>query len=138
MRPREVAQEENMNTLELIKGITLVIHFVGLAILVGLFVANMKTKTNFPFGLMIPAAAIQLVTGVILVGMKYALDEDVNNAKIGIKFVLALAALVAAVIGNIRQKKGETKLQPFFHAAGGFAIVDIVIAVLWSTDIWGA
>lgn len=126
-----------MNTLELIKGITLVVHFVGLALLVGLFIANMKTKTNFPFGWMVIGAAVQLATGVILVGMKYALDEDVNNAKIGLKTVLVAAALIAAIIGNLRQKKGEAKLQPFFHAAGGFALLDVAIAVIWSGDIWG-
>lgn len=123
--------------MEILNEFVVLIHLTGMAILVGAFILNMKTKENFPFRLMVIGAATQFVTGLILVALSYANGGDgPDNIKIGVKTLFVLGALVAAIIGNGRQKKGESKLQPFFHAAGGFAFINLVIAVLWNADLW--
>lgn len=122
--------------MELLKESLVVIHLAGMAVLVGAFIINMKRKSDFPFTAMMWAAIVQLATGTLLVGLEYALDDAPDNAKITVKAILATAALVAAIIGRKRQAKGEKKLQPFFHAAGGFAVINLVIAVLWSAELW--
>jgi len=81
-------------------------------------------------------AAIQLFTGTILVGLAYMGDEAPDNLKITIKTLLATGALIAAILGAKRQKHGESKLQPFFHTAGGFAVINLVIAVLWNAELY--
>ncbi len=106
--------------------------------LVGVFLTGMKKKSDYPFTAMMWAAVVQLVTGILLVGIGYALDDEPDNAKIGVKFLLATAVLVATIIGRQRQAKGESKLQPFFHTAGGLATVNLVIAVLWNAELWAA
>ncbi len=117
--------------------IFVLIHLTGMAILVGAFILNMRAKENFPFKLMVIGAAIQLATGTILVGLAYMGDDGgPDNLKITIKSLLATGALIAAIIGNKRQNKGEKNLQPFFHTAGGFAVINLVIAVLWNAEIW--
>lgn len=112
-----------------------------MAILVGSFILNMRSKSDFPFGLMIVGATIQLITGSALLGfaeMAAAAGGDpVDHIKYTVKILLATGALIAAIIGNKRQKKGEKNLQPFFHTAGGFAVINLVIAVLWSAELWG-
>jgi hypothetical protein len=70
--------------------------------------------------------------------MAYAVDDAPDNAKITVKAILASAVLVAAILGRKRQAHGETKLQPFFHAAGGLATVSLIIAVLWNAELWAA
>lgn len=122
--------------MELLKESLVVIHLAGMAVLVGAFIINMKRKSDFPFTAMMWAAIVQLATGTLLVGLEYALDDAPDNTKITVKAILATAALVAAIIGRKRQAKGEKKLQPFFHAAGGFAVINLVIAVLWSAELW--
>jgi hypothetical protein len=122
--------------MELLKESLVVIHLAGMAVLVGAFIINMKRKSDFPFTAMMWAAIVQLATGTLLVGLEYALDDAPENTKITVKAILATAALVAAIIGRKRQAKGEKKLQPFFHAAGGFAVINLVIAVLWSAELW--
>ena len=112
------------------------VHLTGMAILVGSFILNMRAKSNFPFTLMIWGAAIQLATGTILVGLSYMTDDAPDNLKITIKSILATGALVAAIIGSKRQKKGGTGLQPFFHTAGGFAVINLIIAVLWNAELY--
>lgn len=122
--------------MELLKESLVVIHLAGMAVLVGTFFVNMKRKSDFPFTAMMWAAIVQLATGTLLVGLSYATDDAPDNTKITVKALLATAALVAAIIGRKRQAKGESKLQPFFHTAGGFAVINLVIAVLWNAELW--
>jgi hypothetical protein len=124
--------------MELVKESLVLIHLAGMAVLVGVFLTGMKKKSDYPFTAMMWAAVVQLVTGILLVGIGYALDDEPDNAKIGVKFLLATAVLVATIIGRQRQAKGESKLQPFFHTAGGLATVNLVIAVLWNAELWAA
>jgi hypothetical protein len=63
-------------------------------------------------------------------------DGPVDNTKISVKAILTIGALIAAIIGAVRQSKGETKLQPFFHMAGGFAVINLIIAVLWNAELY--
>lgn len=124
--------------MELLKESLVVVHLAGMSVLVGAFILYMKRKSDFPFTAMMWAAIVQLLTGTLLVGLNYALDESVDNGKIGVKMLFALGALIAAIIGRARQAKGESKLQPFFHTAGGLALINLVIAVLWNAELWGA
>jgi nucleoside permease NupC len=122
--------------LPLITESFVLIHLTGMAILVGAFILHMRSKDNFPFRIMVWGAAIQLATGTILVGLAYAGNEAPDNLKITIKMLLAAGSLVAAILGSSRQKKGEAKLQPFFHAAGGLAFISLIIAVLWNAELY--
>ena len=124
--------------MELLKESLVLIHLAGMAVLVGVFLTGMKKKSDYPFTAMMWAAIVQLVTGVLLVGVGYGLGESPDNAKIGVKLILVVAVLVATIIGRKRQAKGEAKIQPFFHAAGGLATVNLIIAVLWNAELWGA
>jgi hypothetical protein len=124
--------------MELVKESLVLIHLAGMAVLVGVFLTGMKKKSDYPFTAMMWAAIVQVVTGTLLVGVGYGLGESPDNAKIGVKLILVVAVLVATIIGRKRQAKGEAKLQPFFHAAGGLATVSLVIAVLWNAELWAA
>ncbi len=124
--------------MELLKESLVVVHLAGMSVLVGAFILYMKRKSDFPFTAMMWAAIVQLLTGTLLVGLNYALDESVDNGKIGVKMLFVLGALIAAIIGRARQAKGESKLQPFFHTAGGLAVINLVIAVLWNAELWAA
>jgi len=124
------------SALPLITEVFVLVHLTGMAILVGAFILNMRAKSNFPFTLMVWGAAIQLFTGTILVGLAYMGDDAPDNLKITIKTLLATGALIAAILGSTRQSRGESKLQPFFHTAGGFAVINLIIAVLWNPELY--
>ncbi len=123
------------SVLPLITESFVLVHLTGMAILVGAFILHMRSKDNFPFRIMVWGASIQLVTGTILVGLAYMGDDAPDNLKITVKFLLAAGSLIAAVLGEKRQSTGEKKLQPFFHTAGGLAVISLVIAVLWNAEL---
>jgi hypothetical protein len=126
-------------------------HFIGLALLVGTFFVQMRARAGYRFSLLLLGGALQLVTGLSLYALAMANDADVNHMKLGIKGVIAVVVLVAALLGFLRQRSIraeqsrlaaagavavadvaiERKLMPFFHAAGGLALVNLLIAVFW-------
>jgi hypothetical protein len=85
---------------------------------------------------------VQLVTGLLLTGlaeMGLADDPDmaVNHTKIAVKSVIATVIVIAAINAYRKQKKlaggdNERKLLPYLHTAGALAIVNVILAVVWT------
>ena len=76
-------------------------------------------------------AWIQLVTGLLLVGLLEMGDGTVNHMKIGIKLLIVIGIVVAAVIGRRKIARGEEVSKGLAHAVGGLALINMAIAVLW-------
>ncbi|WP_182113084.1 MULTISPECIES: hypothetical protein [unclassified Actinotalea] len=115
--------------MEIARDLLLVLHFVGLASLLGGFLVQMKPKTKKIDAAMFHGALTQLVTGVALVGMAYALGngEHVDNLKIGIK-TLVLLVIFALVLRGRRQQSVSTGV---WGAIGGLTLLNIIVAVVW-------
>lgn len=128
--------------MDLVRDITLILHFIGLALIIGPFIVQMRAHSGYSFGWVLTGASVQLVTGLLLTGlaeMRLADDPDmsVNHAKIAVKTVLAIVIFVVALVAYRKQKKlasgdSERKLLPFLHTAGALAIANTVVAVVWS------
>jgi hypothetical protein len=106
-----------------------VLHFIGLASLLGGFLVQISTRPRVVNPAMLHGALTQLVTGIALVGMRESgivEDEDaLNMTKIGIK-LLILLVITALVWFNRRKESISTGL---WAAIGGLTIANIVIAV---------
>ncbi len=128
--------------MELVRDITLILHFIGLALIIGPFIVQMRAHSGYAFGWILTGAIVQLVTGLLLTGlaeMRLADDPDmaVNHQKIAVKTVIALVIFVVALIAYRRQKNlaegaSERKLLPLLHTAGALAVSSLVIAVVWT------
>ena len=144
--------------MEFLHLLVVAVHFVGLSLLVGTFIAQMRGKGGFNFRLMLAGSVMQLLSGLALYGLAMAGDGEVSHAKMGVKMLIALVIAAAALIGWLRQRaihaeksrlvaggavagvgggvslgdfELERKLVPFFHTAGGLAVVNMLIAVFW-------
>ncbi len=117
--------------MEILTLILVAAHFLGMAAIVGSFFVQMRRKSDFVLTPLLWGAITQVVTGLALVGLAEAGDGDpLNYAKIGVKATIATIVLVAAIFAVVTQRKGG-RVQPFFHAAGGLAVVNVLVAVLW-------
>jgi hypothetical protein len=97
--------------------------------IVGIWIGNMKKPTVHPR--QFDGAALQLLTGIVMMGLIPALDMDANYFKLGIKFAIALAVVVLAFIGRRKYKKDEPISKGLAHSVGGLALLNIAIATLW-------
>jgi hypothetical protein len=116
--------------MEILRQVLLVLHFVGLASLLGGVMVQLTSlrsgsKVN---SAMFHGALTQLVTGVALVGViQGAQLGDVDNVKIGVK--LAIVVIIAVLVFAFRKK--ETPAKWVVPAIGLLTLANIVIAVMW-------
>lgn len=107
------------------------LHIIGIASLLGGFLTQMKAM-GAGEARMVPAmlhgALTMLVTGVTLVGLNQADDQDVNNVKIGIK----LAVLTVILLLVYLKRDDERVDKAVFGAVGLLTVTNIFIAVMWT------
>ena len=115
--------------MNIVYNVMVFLHIIGAAMIVGIWIANMKKPTVHPR--QFDGAALQLLTGIVMMGLIPALDMDANYVKLGIKFAVALAVGVLAFIGRRKYKKDEPVSAGLAHAVGGLALLNIGIATLW-------
>lgn len=127
--------------MELARDITLVLHFIGLALILGPFIIQMRSHAGYYFGWVMTGSLIQLVTGLLLTviaEMRLADDPDmsVNHVKIAVKSVIATVIVITAIQAYRKQRTlgsgdNERKLLPYLHTAGALALVNVILAVAW-------
>jgi uncharacterized protein involved in response to NO len=116
--------------MDILHSILVAAHLLGMAVIVGTFLIQMRKKTDFAVLPVLIAAIVQLVTGLALVGLAEASDFDLNYAKIGTKLAIAVIVLVGAIGAFVAQRRGK-RVAPWFHVAGGFATINLLVAVFW-------
>jgi len=117
-------------SMEFIYNLVVILHFIGLASLVGGFIVQIKSADKGVNAAMLHGALTQLVTGLIMVGMVEggAVDDELNMTKISVKLAIVLVVTVLAFIGR---KKTPPQVA-LWGAIGALSIANIFIAVLWS------
>lgn len=116
--------------MDILHSILLAAHLIGMAVIVGVFLAQMRKQSDFSVLPVLVGAIVQVASGIGLVGLAEATDQNLIYAKIGTKLVIAIIVLVAAILAFRAQRTGG-KVKPFFHAAGGLALVNLLVAVFW-------
>lgn len=115
--------------MDILYTILVFFHIVGAAALLGGWLATFKKPTVGLFQFI--GAWVQLITGILLVGVAEMNDGNVNNVKIAVKLVILIVILVAAWIGRRKVKKDEPVSVGIAHAVGGLTLVNVALAVFW-------
>ncbi len=110
--------------------VVVVLHLLGLAAIIGGYAASRSTVSE----VMVWGARAQIVTGLVLTGMAdsiHSLDKHLIAAKIITKLVVAVVVAGLCEVGRADAKRGkEIAWMP--HAAGGLAIANVFVAMLWN------
>jgi hypothetical protein len=115
--------------VETLRLVTLFIHLLGFAALVGGLLAQVSAPVKKVTGLMRDGAGTAFVAGVAAVGVLEAGDSDVDHIKIAVKLVIGLVVLVL-VMANLRKERISTAL---FGTIAGLTLVNLAVAVFWSS-----
>jgi cytochrome bd-type quinol oxidase subunit 2 len=117
--------------VDVVYNIVVVLHFVGLAMLLGAFLLQITAKEKVVTRWMFDGAMTQLLTGLIMVGMleSGAMGEaekaEVDTTKIAIKLVIVIVVAVLAAVGR-RKQPPQTAL---WLTIGLLTLANVVIAV---------
>lgn len=108
--------------------IALILHFIGLAALLGGFLAQLTAPVKQVTRSMLDGAWTMLVSAFALVVTISAQgEEELDPAKYGIKG-LVLAALILLLL----QGRGKESIEkPGYFAIGLLTLTNVCIAVLW-------
>jgi hypothetical protein len=123
--------------MDLVYRLLVLLHLLGMAALVGSYLTVLRRPRVL--GIMRDAAGVQLLTGLVMVGLveSGAVDHDpLDRAKITVKLVVAAVVLAVAVVGarrdrGHRRRAGRTP-DRLAHVVGGLAVANAAIAVLWT------
>jgi FtsH-binding integral membrane protein len=113
--------------MELLREILLFLHFIGLAALFGGLFVQVKANPRVVNNAMLHGILTQLVTGLLLVGVLEGMDKDVDNAKIGVKLVVAL---VIGVLVFLNRRKSALP-NGLYLTLMGLTVLNIGVAVFW-------
>ncbi len=117
--------------MDFLYNLLVVLHFLGLASLVGGWLVQMRARGGRQISAaMLHGALVLLLSGILLVGLASGvetLDRDVDNARAGVKLVIALVIAVLAWINRRRQSVPDG----LYFVVGTLAIANVVIAVFW-------
>lgn len=119
--------------MEFVFNLIVILHFVGLALLLGAFLVQVASPEKTVTRWMWDGALTQLVTGVAMVGMISAgllgdeEAEELNHVKIAVKLVIVLVIAVLAFVG----KKRPAPQVGLWAAIGLLTLANVAIAVLW-------
>jgi hypothetical protein len=118
--------------MEILRNVTLVLHFIGFAVIIGGVLAEIPgikagaAKLNSGI---LHGSWLMLITGLALVGIAYGrgFGEYVDNAKIGVK----LAVLVVIVVIALINKKKDRVAGWVLPTIGALTVLNIILAVFW-------
>ncbi len=128
--------------MKLFNEIVVVVHLLGMAAIVGGWLAVRHDVRVIPAILW--GARVQVLTGLILAGLA-SMDKDdpPNNGKLGVKLIVALVVLAMTEMANARQKRAEGSgaaarasgvdagVASKVNLAAYLAILNVAIAALW-------
>lgn len=118
-----------MTAMDFLQTLLVFLHIVGAAALVGGWLATFRAPTVLQWQHI--GAWVQLVTGLLLVGLAEMGDGSVNHIKIGVKLVILIIILVAAIIGRRKVARDEPVSKGIAHSVGGLSLINIAVAVFW-------
>lgn len=116
--------------MDILIGIVLILHFVGLASLLGGVLVQIKDTIAGKgriIAAMIHGALLQLVTGILLVGFIQMDGGEVNNTKIAFK--LGIVIVITVLVFVFRKKQPLASWVVWL--IGALTLANIAIAVLW-------
>lgn len=117
--------------MEILKNVLLVLHFIGLAAIIGGVMTQIpafKTGKARVVATIMHGAWLQLISGLALVGVIEAADlGDVDNMKIGVKLLILIVITLLAFF-NRKKTKVAAWIVP---TIGLLTLANIVIAVFW-------
>jgi len=110
--------------METVWDLVVVVHLVGMAAVVGGWLTQLGASRPRVPAVVVYGSVAQVVSGPVLVGLASsgAVDHNVDNAKIGVKLVVALAVFVVAYLGRRHDEdEGALPTSAGFGAGAGAA-----------------
>jgi hypothetical protein len=113
--------------MDVLEKALLFVHLVGMAALLGGALVQVTAASRRVSRAMVDGALTQVVSGLLLVGVLEGQNDNVDHAKIGVRFAVGL---VVAVLVWINRRKPEIPTGLFVGILA-LTLCNVAIAVFW-------
>jgi len=113
--------------VEFLRQVLLFLHLLGMASLLAGFLVQMKVTARQIVPAMLHGALTQVVTGLALVGVREALDDPADNAKMAVKLVVAVAVLALIFLNRAKRRIPDG----LFFGIFALSVFNVAVAVFW-------
>lgn len=110
--------------MELLKNVFLFLHLLGMAGIIAGWLMQLTASAKAPKAIL-HSSILQLVSGLVMVGIMEMGDDDVPHITITVKALVAVAVLVVAIMNT---RNPRTVLA---NIAGALAVLNVAVAVFW-------
>jgi len=114
--------------VDVLEKVLVVIHLLGFGALFGGAFVQARDDVKVVNTAMLYGAMTQVVTGVLLVGVLEGQDEPVDNAKVAVKLVVALAIAVLCWANRAKERLPGG----LFNGILLLTVVNVIIAISWT------
>ncbi|MGF0115892.1 hypothetical protein ACQFYA_06130 [Promicromonospora sp. Marseille-Q5078] len=123
--------------MEFLYNVFVALHFVGWAIVLGGYIASIKSPGLYRG--VFHGAATALVSGIVMMGLLESgavdLGYEVDRTKLTVKLLVALIIAILAFVAKRQGAKGDNgtgAVSPGLkHSIGALTLVNILVAVFW-------
>jgi heme A synthase len=115
--------------METLRQVLLVIHILGFAALIGGLLVQAGSPERVVNSAMRDGVGTAFLTGLALVGVLQADDQEVDNTKIAVKGLIGLLLLIL-VMANTRKERIP---QGLWVGLLLLSVANVCVAVLWSS-----
>ena len=116
--------------MELLRGIVVVVHLIGFALLFGAWAVEAFSRRMQVTRLMQIGLGIAGLAGIILAA-PFGIDYDLNYVKLGVKLLVLIVIGALLGIGQARQNKTGSVPPAIFWSIGILTLLNVCLAVLW-------
>ncbi|GAA3735950.1 hypothetical protein [Salinactinospora qingdaonensis] len=111
--------------MDIVYSIFVFLHLLGMAGIISGWLMQLITGNAKSGKVLLHSSLLQVVTGLVLVGLAEMSDATVDHAKIAVKLVVGV---IIAVLGVLNVRTPTTRLAT---AAGVLAVINVAVAVFW-------
>jgi hypothetical protein len=115
--------------VDLLYDLIVAAHLLGMAVLIGVTLVELRRSEAPASGLPLIAAGVQVVTGIALAGLASSglAGTEPNNVKLAVKLAVAVAVLGLAVAA----RRADGRARQLLGGAGLLGLGNVLVATLW-------
>lgn len=120
--------------MEFVRLALVFLHLLGMGLLLGTFLLQLRVARTGPLNSgWLHGAGLQLLTGLALVGVNEAAENELDNVKVAVKLGVLVVIFVLILVARRRGRADSAPLPSWAAPAlGALVVLNTGIAVFWT------
>ena len=110
----------------------LVVHLVGIALIVGPYLARFRDLARLDARIPLAGAIVQFLAALGLVIVREATEEGVTGGMVAVKIIVSLCVLGVTIVAVDLKREKRAVHERWLHVSAAVALLNAIIAIVWA------